>query len=41
LESQLKVDYRTCLNVLKQDQGDIGTLLENSFFANENQTVKL
>lgn len=41
LESQLKVDYRTCLNVLKQEQGEFGSLLENSFFANNNQQIKL
>lgn len=29
------------MNVLKQDEGNIGSLLENSFFANANQNLKL
>lgn len=41
LESQLKVDYRMCLNVLKQDEGEIGGMLQNSFLANERTSVKL
>jgi len=41
LESKLKIDYKTCLNVLKQEQGEIGSLLQNSFFAHEDTTVKI
>lgn len=41
LESKLRIDYRTCLNVLKQDEGEIGSMLQASFFADENVTVKL
>ena len=41
LSSQLKIDYRTCLNVLKQESGEIDNMLQKSFFANEDMTVKL
>ena len=41
LESKLKVDYSTCLNSLKQDQDGFGAMLENSFFANENASIKI
>lgn len=41
LESKLKVNYRTCLNVLKNEAGAIGSLLQNSFFANEDTAAKL
>ena len=27
LASKLKIDYKTCLNVLKQDEGEIGSML--------------
>jgi len=30
-----------CLNSLKQDTEEFGTLLKNSFFANESATVKI
>lgn len=41
LESKLKIDYKTCLNILKQDQGEIGSMLQASFFANEDMSLKL
>ena len=41
LESKSRFDYRSCLNVLKTDEGEIGSLLQQSFLANENTTVKL
>lgn len=41
LSSQLRIDYRTCLNILKQGQGEIGSMLQSSFFANEDMSIKL
>jgi superfamily II RNA helicase len=41
LSSQLRIDYKTCLNVLKQESGEIDTMLQKSFFANEDMSVKL
>jgi superfamily II RNA helicase len=41
LASKLKIDYRTCLNVLKQEEGEIGSMLQSSFFANEDMSIKL
>ena len=41
LASKLKIDYKTCLNVLKQDAGEIGSMLQSSFFANEDMSIKL
>lgn len=41
LASQLKIDYRTCLNILKQQQRDLGSILQSSFFANEDMSIKL
>jgi len=41
LESKLNVNYDMCLNSLKQDTEEFGTLLKNSFFANESATVKI
>lgn len=41
LESKLNVNYDMCLNSLKQDSGEFGTMLKNSFFANETATVKI
>jgi antiviral helicase SKI2 len=41
LASQLKIDYRTCLNILKQQQRDFGSMLQSSFFANEDMSIKL
>lgn len=41
LLSKLKIDYRTCLNVLKQESGEIDSMLKSSFFADEDMKVKL
>jgi hypothetical protein len=41
LSSKLKIDYTTCLNVLKQESGEIENMLQKSFFANEDMTIKL
>ena len=41
LESKLNVNYDMCLNSLKQDTDEFGTMLKNSFFANETATVKI
>ena len=41
LSSQLKIDYKTCLNVLKQESGEIDSMLQKSFFANEDMSIKL
>ena len=41
LESKLNVNYDMCLNSLKQDSDEFGTMLKNSFFANETATVKI
>ena len=41
LESKLNVNYEMCLNSLKQDSEEFGTLLKHSFFANETATVKI
>ena len=41
LASKLRIDYRTCLNVLKQESGEIGSMLQASFFADEDMSIKL
>lgn len=41
LESKLNVNYDMCLNSLRNDSEEFGTLLKNSFFANETATTKI